>query len=120
MEKSSNTPLIIFVIAIIIMAIYFAAGGTSNKTTKESTVKTTTPSSITTKKTTTTTTTSTPKQVKITWKCVDATSYNKNPYDDNKCISSDGQVRYVSDSESRKLDPSYTPGTKGHSYYNSF
>lgn len=38
------------------------------------------------------------KGTKIVWHCVDATSYNKNPYDDNKCTSSTGEVRYVSDS----------------------
>ena len=56
---------------------------------------------------------------KIVWRCVDATSYNKNPYDDNKCTSSTGEVRYVSDSQSRALDPSYSPGKSGHPWYNS-
>lgn len=56
---------------------------------------------------------------KIVWHCVDATSYNKNPYDDNRCTSSTGEVRYVSDSQSRALDPSYVPGTSGHYWYNS-
>lgn len=59
------------------------------------------------------------KGTKIIWHCVDATSYNKNPYDDNKCTSSTGEVRYVSDSQSRALDPSYRPGQSGHYYYNS-
>lgn len=59
------------------------------------------------------------KGTKIVWHCVDATSYNKNPYDDNRCTSSTGEVRYVSDSQSRKLDPSYSPGQSGHPYYNS-
>ena len=59
------------------------------------------------------------KGTKIVWHCVDATSYNKNPYDDNKCTSSTGEVRYVSDSQSRALDPSYSPGQSGHYYYNS-
>ena len=59
------------------------------------------------------------KGTKIKWHCVDATSYNKNPYDDNRCTSSTGEVRYVSDSQSRALDPSYTPGQAGHPYYNS-
>ena len=52
------------------------------------------------------------------WHCVDATSYNKNPYDDNKCVKG-SEVKYVSDSEARKLDPKYSPGQSGHSYYNS-
>lgn len=60
-----------------------------------------------------------PKPVTITWSCVDATSYNKNPYDDNRCTSSTGEVRYVSDSQARSLDPSYTPGTSGAWYYNN-
>lgn len=55
----------------------------------------------------------------ILWHCVDATSYNKNPYDDNKCTSSTGEVQYVSDSQSRALDPSYSPGQAGHYWYNS-
>lgn len=59
------------------------------------------------------------KGTRIVWHCVDATSYNKNPYDDNKCTSSTGEVRYVSDSQSRALDPSYSPGQSGHYYYNS-
>ena len=57
---------------------------------------------------------------KVLWHCVDATSYDKNPYNDNKCTSSTGEVRYVPDSTSRALDPSYTPGTKGNPYYNRF
>ena len=59
------------------------------------------------------------KGTKIVWHCIDVTSYNKNPYDDNKCTSSTGEVRYVSDSEARALDPSYSPGQSGHPYYNS-
>lgn len=57
---------------------------------------------------------------KIIWRCSDATSYDKNPYNDNYCKSSTGEWRYVSDSESRRLDPTYSPGQSGHSYYNSF
>ena len=57
---------------------------------------------------------------KIVWHCSDATSYDKNPYNDNFCKSSTGEWRYVSDSESRRLDPTYSPGQSGHSYYNSF
>ena len=59
------------------------------------------------------------KGTAIIWRCVDATSYNKNPYDDNKCTSSTGEARYVSDSQARALDPSYSPGQSGHPYYNS-
>ncbi len=57
---------------------------------------------------------------KIIWHCVDATSYDKNPYNDNKCTNSKGEVRYVPDSTSRALDPTYSPGQSGHRYYNSF
>lgn len=60
------------------------------------------------------------KGTKIIWHCVDATSYDKNPYNDNYCKSSTGEWRYVSDSQARGLDPTYTPGTAGHPYYNSF
>jgi hypothetical protein len=52
------------------------------------------------------------------WHCVDATSYNHNAYDDNKCTN--GSVTsYVSDSQAVSLDPSYSPGKSGASYYNS-
>lgn len=60
-----------------------------------------------------------PKYGTVTWKCVDATSYDGNAYNDNKCTSSTGQVRYVADSEARKLDPSYRPGKSGAWYYNN-
>ena len=59
------------------------------------------------------------KGTKIVWHCEDVTSYNKNPYDDNKCTSSTGEVRYVPDSVAPTLDPTYIPGKKGHPYYNS-
>jgi hypothetical protein len=59
-----------------------------------------------------------PIQEAATWQCVDATSYNQNAYDDNKCAKGD-EIRYVSDSQAIELDPSYTPGKRGHYYYNS-
>lgn len=59
------------------------------------------------------------KGTKVLWHCVDATSYDKNPYNDNKCTSSTGDVKYVSDSQARQLDPTYSPGKSGHWYYNS-
>ena len=52
------------------------------------------------------------------WQCVDATSYNRNAYDDNKCTNGD-DVRYVSDSQAEELDPDYSSGKSGASYYNS-
>lgn len=55
----------------------------------------------------------------ITWSCVDVTSYNKNAYDDNKCTSNSGEVKYVSDSQAVSLDPDYNPGKSGAYYYNS-
>lgn len=57
---------------------------------------------------------------KVVWRCVDATSYDKNPYNDNYCRSSTGEALYVPDSRARALDPTYSPGQSGHSYYNSF
>ena len=59
------------------------------------------------------------REMRVVWHCVDATSYNKNPYDDNKYTSSTGEVRYVSDPQSRILDPSYYPEKSGHSWYNN-
>ena len=56
---------------------------------------------------------------KITWTCVDVTSYDGNAYNDNKCTSSTGQVLYVKDSEAKKLDPKYKPGKSGAWYYNN-
>ncbi|MBQ6503783.1 MAG: hypothetical protein IJI57_07710 [Flexilinea sp.] len=56
---------------------------------------------------------------KITWKCIDATSYDGNAYNDNKCTSSSGQIKYVSDSEAMRLDPKYKPGESGAWYYNN-
>ena len=55
----------------------------------------------------------------VTWKCVDATSYDGNAYNDNKCTSSKGEVRYVSDSQAIRLDPYYRPGKTGAYYYNN-
>jgi uncharacterized protein YabE (DUF348 family) len=59
------------------------------------------------------------KGTKVIWRCIDVTSYNKNPYDDNKCTSSAGETRYVSDSQARALDFTYSPGRSGHPWYNS-
>lgn len=56
---------------------------------------------------------------KVVWHCQDATSYDKNPYNDNYCKDSHGNYRYVSDSEARALDHSYSPGQSGHWWYNS-
>ena len=59
------------------------------------------------------------KGTKIVWHCIDVTSYNQNAYDDNKCTSSTGEVRYTSDSQAIALDPSYSPGKSGAYYYNN-
>ena len=58
-------------------------------------------------------------KIKIIWHCIDVTSYDKNPYNDNKCTSSTGEIRYVSDSQARALDPTYSPGQSGNWWYNS-
>ena len=60
-----------------------------------------------------------PYTYKVTWKCVDATSFDGIANNDNKCTSSTGQVKYVSDSEAKKLDPKYKPGKSGAWYYNN-
>lgn len=52
------------------------------------------------------------------WKCVDATSYNRNAFDDNKCTNGN-ETRYVSDSQAKSLDPNYLPGKAGATYYNN-
>jgi|GEM_PF-5088287 len=52
------------------------------------------------------------------WHCVDATSYNHNAYDDNKCANG-SEVKYVSDSEAEALEADYSPGKSGASYYNN-
>ena len=51
----------------------------------------------------------TPTPFKITWKCYDATSYDYNWSNDNRCVSSTGETRYVSDETARQLDPTYWP-----------
>lgn len=56
---------------------------------------------------------------KILWHCIDATSYDRNPYNNNKCTSSTGEVRYLSDSQAEALDSSYRAGKSGAWYYNN-
>lgn len=60
----------------------------------------------------------TPAPESSSWSCVDATSYNQNAYDDNKCSKGD-EVQYVSDSQAVELDPNYSPGKSGAYYYNN-
>lgn len=55
---------------------------------------------------------------KIVWHCVDVTSYDRNPNNDNKCTSSTGEVRYVNDCQAEALDPNYKAGKAGAAYYN--
>ena len=52
------------------------------------------------------------------WHCVDATSYDHNAYNDNKCTNG-SETRYVSDSQAVSLDPNYSPGKAGAAYYNN-
>lgn len=59
------------------------------------------------------------KGTKILWHCVDATSYDKNAYNDNECTNSKGETKLVSDSQARALDPDYTPGQSGSWIYNN-
>lgn len=59
-----------------------------------------------------------PAQPGGSWHCVDATSYNQNAYDDNRCTNG-SETRLVSDSQARSLDPDYSPGKAGASYYNN-
>ncbi len=57
---------------------------------------------------------------KVVWRCYDTTSYDRNPYNDNKCVSNTGESIYVPDSKTIRLDPSFTPSLAGDPYYNSF
>jgi hypothetical protein len=59
-----------------------------------------------------------PAQEDNTWHCIDATSYNQNAYDDNKCTKGN-ETKYVSDSQAVKLDSNYSPGKAGAAYYNN-
>jgi hypothetical protein len=52
------------------------------------------------------------------WHCVDATSYDHNAYNDNKCTKG-SETQYVSDSPALQLDSSYSPGKAGAAYYNN-
>lgn len=115
-----NTKVALWIIGIVIGIISIAAIASNSSKTSKTNYNSNYSSSTYTTKTTTTPkvevkTTPTP----ITWHCIDATSFDKNPYNDNKCTSSTGEVRYVSDSQARALDSSYIPGTSGHPYYNS-
>lgn len=132
MNKSNTISLICCVAGVILIIITVFAIIGSEKTTTTTTKSTAsyTPSSVATTTTKSTATNAPNNATKATtqkveekaetWHCVDATSYNKNPYDDNKCTSSKGRIRYVSDSEARSLDPTYIPGKSGNPYYNSF
>ena len=53
-----------------------------------------------------------------TWRCIDVTSYDRNPNNDNLCTSSKGEKRYVNDCEASKLDPYFVDSGKGSSRYN--
>lgn len=120
MNNNSSIGWVLAVIVFIALIIGISVNS-SAKTNSNNTQPTYTTTKATTAPTTKITNTEMVKQEPqpITWHCVDVTSYNKNPYDDNLCTSNTGETRYVSDSQARALDPSYTPGTSGHPYYNS-
>lgn len=52
------------------------------------------------------------------WRCRDVTSFDKNAYNDNRCTDGN-ESRLVSDSQARRLDPTYVPGQSGDPWYNS-
>lgn len=56
---------------------------------------------------------------KEVWTCWDTTSFDKNAFNDNYCVSNWGNSGYFSDSQAVALDPDYTPGKGGDYYYNS-
>ena len=118
MSSDAKIGIIIAGIIVGFAALCGVISNTNRETKSTTNAKYTAPTTVkTTAKTKTKT--ETQKSTAVTWRCIDVTSYNKNPYDDNKCTSSTGEVRYVSDSQARALDPSYIPGTSGHWYYNS-
>ena len=55
---------------------------------------------------------------KIVWSCEDATSYDRNPNNDNLCTSSTGEQRYVDDCTAVSLDLDYHPSQRGAPRYN--
>lgn len=60
------------------------------------------------------------KGTKVMWHCKDTTSFDRNPYNDNYCWDSNGDGKYVPDSEAAAIDPTYRPGKSGAAYYNNF
>lgn len=60
------------------------------------------------------------KGTKIVWHCVDVTSFDRNPNNDNKCTNSKGETVWVRDIKACQLDPTYSPGQSGPSYYNDY
>jgi len=105
-----------WVIAIIIGIIFiFYIVNSNNENTETNSSETT---QTTENPTTETVIESKPSEDASSWSCVDATSYNRNAYDDNKCTRGT-ETQYVSDSQAIELDPSYGPGKAGASYYNN-
>jgi len=114
----SWVPGVVVVIAIITGFIVFSSVNQSSNTSKTNytdNVKTPTVDNSYKGYTSPANTTTTTEEK---WHCVDVTSYNQNAYDDNKCTKG-SEVRYVSDSQAVSLDPSYSPGKAGASYYNN-
>ena len=58
------------------------------------------------------------KVAKVVWTCEDTTSFDRNPNNDNLCISSNGEKRYVDDCIAVSLAPDFHPSQSGASRYN--
>ncbi|MDO4729796.1 MAG: hypothetical protein Q4A96_01185 [Candidatus Saccharibacteria bacterium] len=123
-NKSSSGGAVagVIIVAIIIALIGTAVSGASNKSSYNSS-NSKTPSSTqvtppTPKIETPKVKTPEPVELPETWKCQDDTSYDRNPNNDNLCISSKGTRKHVSDCEAVRLDPDYSPSQRGASYYN--
>lgn len=113
----------VIIVAIIIGLIGTAVSGASNNKSSYNSSNSKTPSSTQTIPSTPKVDTpkiKTPEPVELpeTWDCQDATSYDRNPNNDNLCISSKGTRKYVSDCEAVRLDSDYSPSQRGASYYN--
>ncbi len=115
-EKTEYTWWASVVVVIILMVIVFTVLGSNNDIKSRSTQPEAMSSYTPPTKDTPPVAAST--EPFSSWKCVDATSYNQNAYDDNQC-SNGSETKYVSDSQAKSLDPNYSPGKAGASYYNN-
>lgn len=117
-KNDENYSWLGWLVAIILAIIFVSYVANSNNDIRTVESSSESSSSYTQPATKTTTNEATAVEPTSGWQCYDATSYNGNAYDDNRCT--DGtETRYVSDSQAIELDPDYSPGKSGASYYNA-